>query len=423
MSVSSRHSDTPAADASKLLIRIGLAILMIALPCAGVVLRGAIYVLMPIGAILILIGAVVGAPEHGSRHLWEALSSPAGAAALFLTFWAALSLLWTPFLPEAFQRFAQIVGTTFLVALVAAYLPDKTKAIDLYLLPVGLVLCAVLTLVLALKGPVWFWGGSEFDETLFERSVITLIVLVWPALGAFSLREHWMLAAGLAVLAAVVALVGFAQIGLAAMGAGAFTFAIAMSEPRRPSRLFGLIFAALILLAPIVPLAYGFILSLTGLNPGPASQSMLIWRDLITAQWPRLITGHGFDMTNRGLSLGYLPELTPRSLLFVVWYDLGLVGAIAFSILTARVFMLVAKIPDIVAPSVLAGLVAALTLSFLGVATVQIWWITLVDCAVIAFVVLVKGIYRSQRPAAPMVDAPPQTEPQEDALPAPLRTG
>ncbi len=63
MFVASRPTDTPAADAAKLLIRLGLAILMIALPSAGVMLRGAIYVLMPIGAILILIGAVVGAPE------------------------------------------------------------------------------------------------------------------------------------------------------------------------------------------------------------------------------------------------------------------------------------------------------------------------------------------------------------------------
>ncbi len=310
-----------------------------------------------------------------------ALSSPAGATALFLTFWAGLSLLWTPFLPEASQRFAQIVGTTFLVALVAAYLPDKTKTIDLYLLPVGLALCAIATLVLALKGPAWFWGASEFDETLFERSVITLIVLVWPALGALALREHWMLAAGLAVLAAAVALVGFAQIGLAAMGAGAFTFAIAMSEAGKPARLLGLIFAALILLAPALPLVYGIIFSLTGFQPGPASESMLIWRDLITSQWPRLVTGHGFDMANRGLSLGYLPDLTPRSLLFVLWYDLGLVGAVAFSVLTARVFYAGRQDTGYRGAFRARGTGRDSDAFFSWRCDSQIWWVTLVDCA------------------------------------------
>ena len=190
MSLASHHPETPAADASKLLIRLGLAILMVALPCAGVVTRGAVYVLMPVGAILILIGAAVGAPDHGPRHLGAALISQAGAAALFLAFWSGLSLVWTPFPAEAIQRFIQIVATTFLVALVAAYLPARTRAIDLHLLPVGVALSGVATLFLALRGADWFLGASEFDDSLFGRSMITSIVLVWPALGALSLSDR-----------------------------------------------------------------------------------------------------------------------------------------------------------------------------------------------------------------------------------------
>jgi len=53
----------------------------------------------------------------------------------------------------------------------------------------------------------------------------------------------------------------------------------------------------------------------------------------------------------------------------------------------------------------LAGLVAILTLAFLGVATAQIWWVTLVDCGVIAYALLVKGVYRTQRPFAPSMEA------------------
>lgn len=405
MSVASRHTDTAAADAAKLLIRLGLGLLMIALPCASVISRGAIYVLLPVGAILILIGAMIGAPDHGPRQLRKALVSTTGATALFLGFWAGLSLLWTPFFAEAAERFLQIVGTTFLVALVAAHLPDKSKTFDLYLLPAGLAVAAVATLARTLAGPAGFWGVFEFDETLLERSVITLIVLVWPALGALSLREHWISAAGLAVLAAAVALAGSAQIGLAAMGAGAFTFAIAMSEPGRTARVLALICAPVILLAPALALLYAHLFNLTGRDAGPVSLSLRIWSDLITTQWPRLITGHGLDMANRGLSLGYLPARAPRSLLFVVWYDLGLVGAIAFAILTARVFLLANKIPAAVVPAVLAGLVAILTLAFLGVASAQIWWVTLVNCAVIAFALLIKGIYRTQRPAAPAIEA------------------
>ncbi len=406
MSVASRHPDAPAADAAKLLIRIGLAILMVALPCAGVVTRGAIYVLMPVGAILILIGAAVGAPDHGPRHLRTALISPAGVAALFLAFWSGLSLLWTPFQAEAIQRFLQIVATTFLVALLAAYLPTRTRAFDLYLLPVGVALSAIATLFLALRGPAWFLGASEFDDSLFERSMITVIVLVWPALGALSLGERWIAAAGLAALAAAVALAGFARFGLAAMGIGAFVFALAMTQPRRMARTLAWMAATLILVAPALPLIYRLLLSIAGHAAGATSQSMLVWADLVTSEWPRLITGHGFDAANRGLSLGYLPELTPRSLLFVIWYDLGIIGAAAAAFLVASVFVLARRVPPIAAPSVLAGLAAILTLSFFGVAAAQIWWVTLTDCAIIAYVILVKGIYRAERPLAPTPEAP-----------------
>jgi hypothetical protein len=401
MSIASHHPETPAADASKLLIRLGLTILMVALPCAGVVMRGAIYVLMPVGAILILIGAAVGAPDHGPRHLGTALISPAGAAALFLAFWSGLSLVWTPFQAEASERFIQIVATTFLVALVAAYLPARTRAFDLYLLPVGVALSAVATLFLALRGPDWFLGASEFDDSLFGRSMITLIVLVWPALGALSLCERWIAAAALAMLAAAVALAGFARFGLAAMGIAAFVFALAMSHPGRMARVLGWALACLIFFAPALPLIYRPLVSLTGHPPGPAAESMLVWADLITSEWPRLITGHGFDAANRGLSLGYLPELTPRSILFVIWYDLGVIGAAAAAFLMASLFKLASRLPLIAAPSVLAGLVAILTLSIFGVAAAQIWWVTLIDCAIIAFIILIKGIYRTQRPPAP----------------------
>jgi hypothetical protein len=419
MSVASRQNETPAADAAKLLIRLGLAVLMVALPCAGVVSRGAIYVLMPIGAVLLLLGSVVGESGHGPHHLRAALLSQPGLAALFLTFWAGLSMAWTPFPAQAAPRFGQIVGTTFLVALVAAYLPTRTKALDLYLLPVGAALSAVATLFLAWRGPAWFLGAPEFNDSLFHRSMITLIVLVWPALGALCLREHWIVAAAFAALVAAVALAGFAQIGLAAMGAAAFAFALAMPEPGRLARRLGLFFAVLILFAPALPLIYSTLADAAGRQPGPASQSMLVWRGLVISEWPRLLTGHGFDMANRGLSLGYLPESTPRSLLFVIWYDLGVIGAAAFAFLTARVFMLASRIPASVAPAALAGLVAILTLAIFGVAAAQIWWVTLIDCAVIAFVVLIKGIYRTQRPAAPAMNVAFDAENENEEAIAP----
>jgi hypothetical protein len=412
MTVALRFSDTPAEAAAKLLIRLGLAALFVGLPCAGIFWRGAIYVVLPVGAILILLGALLDAAPHAGRRLRDALVSPAGGAALLVASWAAVSVIWTPFPGAAGERFLQFAGATSLAVLVAVYLPQKTKTLDFYLLPGGIALASAATLALAYFDTPWFLGGFEFDETLYERATITSIVLVWPALGFLSLREHWIAAAILAVLVACVALTGFAQIALLAMGAGAFTFAMAMSGPTRTARFFAWLFAPLILFSPLLPLLYELVLRMTGFDPGAGSAPMLIWSDLIVSQWPRLITGHGLDFVHRGLS-GYLPEETPKSLLLVLWLDFGLVGAVGFAVLVVQAFRVAGRLPVKTAPSLLAGLVAILTIAILGIATSQIWWVTLLACEAIAFALLVKGVDRAQRPDVRAIRAIDPESPQE----------
>jgi hypothetical protein len=413
MSIAMRFSDTPAEAASKLLMRLGLAALFAGLPCAGIFWRGAIYVVLPVGAILILLGALLDAPPHAGRRLRDAIVSPAGAAALLVALWAAMSVIWTPFPAEAAQRFLQFAGATSLAVLAAVYLPQKTKSLDFYLLPGGIAVASAATLALAYFDSSWFIGGFEFDETLYERATITSIVLVWPALGFLSLRENWIAAAILAVLVASVALAGFAQIALLAMGAGAFTFAVAMSRPTETARFLAWLFAPLILFSPLLPLLYRLVLSITGYDPGAGSAPMLIWSDLIVSQWPRLITGHGLDFVHRGLSLGYLPEETPRSLLLVLWLDFGFIGAAGFAVLVAQAFRFAARLPEKTAPALLAGLVAILTIAVLGIATSQIWWLTLLNCEAIAFALLVKGVDRARRPDVRAIRAIEPETPQE----------
>ncbi len=427
MTVALRLSDTPAEAAAKLLIRLGLAALFVGLPCAGIFWRGAIYVILPVGAILILLGALLDPPPHAERRLRDALVSPAGGAALLVTLWAAVSVIWTPFPGDAGVRFLQFAGATSLAVLAAFYLPQKTKTLDFYLLPGGIAVASAATLGLAYFDAPWFFGGFAFDETLYERATITAIVLVWPALGFLSLREHWIAAAILAVLVAGVALAGlvagvalavFARIALLAMGAGAFTFAMAMSGPTQTARFFACLFAPLILFSPLLPLLYRLVLWMTGFDPAAAAgfAPMQVWSELIVAQWPRLITGHGLDFVHRGLSLGYLPEGTPGSLLLVLWFDFGVVGAVGFTVLAVEAFRGAGRLPVKIAPALLAGLVAILTIAIFGIATSQIWWVTLLDCDAIAFALLVKGVDRARRPDVQAIRAiapePPQ-EPEE----------
>jgi hypothetical protein len=398
MSASPRSSDTPAEAAAKLLIRLGLGTLFLGLPFTGIFWRGAIYVLLPVGAILVLAGALLDAPAHPARRLWQALTAPPAAVAVFVNLWAGLSLVWTPFPAEASIRFLQSFAAAILAGLAAVYMPQLTKPVDFYLLPVGLALTSAATIILAFFDTPWFFGGFAFDETLFERALITAIVLVWPALGLLSVRENWIAAASLAILVAAVALVGFAQIALLAMGAGALIFATAMSGPERTARVLVWLMPGLFVLSPALPWFYQAGLRLAGVEAGPVSAPMLIWSDLVVSQWPRLITGHGYDFVNRGLNYGYMPARTPTSLLFVLWFDFGLVGTAGFAFLLVLLFKAAGRMPANGASSILAGLAAILIIGILGIATSQIWWLTLVACDGIAFAVLVKAADKGKRP-------------------------
>ncbi|MBO0733475.1 MAG: hypothetical protein J2P49_04000 [Methylocapsa sp.] len=405
MSAAPKVAESPAEAAANLLTRLGLATLFVGLPCCGVFWRGAIYVLMPVGAILILLGALLHAPLRRTRRLSEALTRQTSLTALFVGLWAALSLIWTPFPAEAYPRFLQASGAALLAALAAIYLPARIQPFDLYLLPAGLAVASTATIGLAYFGLPWFLGGFAFDETLFELALVTAIVLVWPALGLLSLREEWMAAASLAILVASVALAGLAQIALLATGAGALVFATAMSRPERTAKVLAWLMAGLFVLAPLIPLVYRFTLRLTGVEAGPVSAPMLVWGNLVVSQWPRLITGHGYGFVHRGLDLVYLPLETPRSLLFVLWYDLGVVGAAGFAFLLLQLFTAAGKIPASAAPAVLSGLAAVLTIAILGIAADQIWWVTLIACDAIAFALLIKAADKGRRPGADAIRA------------------
>jgi hypothetical protein len=282
-------------------------------------------------------------------------------------------------------------------------LPERTRPAHLYLLPIGLLLTSVLSLGSFIFSRVFVHSSlksfSEFDESLVERSILTLIILIWPAMGALSLRERWISAAVLVLLVASVAIAGQAQITLAAMGAGALTFAIAMSLPRQISRVLAGFFAGLITLAPALPLLFGMGWQAFGLTLDPASP-MTIWAAIVRSEGLRLITGHGLGVASQAAILGFLPLATPKSGLFIVWYELGALGGFALALLTAIALVMAGRAHRAIAPSLLAGLVTILTIACFGLATVQIWWINLIGCCVIAYALLIKGIHRLKRPGA-----------------------
>ena len=391
----------PAKGAARILGWFGFAILMVGAPLVSVLSRRALFICLPVGAAILAASYVLSVSSEGVRTLRSALVTPIGLAGVFLVGWAGLSLLWTPFPEIAAPRYLAMLATALIATVVVAHLPERRAPPTLYLLPGGLALTAVATVVLALAGPASFHGGSEFDPSLIERSAIVLTVLVWPALGALGAFGRHASSIVLVVLIAVTLPAAGASIAAAGFALGATAFALCVNAPKRTARFAAGLFGVLVLLAPVLP----FLLApLVQLVPGVGRSTvaaMMDWRDFITLDAIRLITGHGLDSTQNGVMAGYLPPHTPRSILFEVWYDLGLLGALAL----AAVFMLAmtaaGNAAPTVAPSLLGGMVATLAIMIFGVATAEVWYVTLVSLQGVALGLLA----RASRGARPALDA------------------
>ena len=388
----------PAVEAAQFLRRLAFIILMIVAPLAEVVSHGALYILFPVAAAVLIIGGLLVGGEQAPRRILAACRTRVGIAAASLILWSALSLVWTLFPGDAAARLMRTLLTAAVAWVAIASLPERAKIANIYLLPIGVAITAIATLLTVLFGPDSFWMGPNPDFTLAQRCIMSMVILLWPTLGALFLREHVVLAALVAILVAAATIVGFVEVALVALVAAAFVYIVAMRNSVWTARFVTICLAVLFFGAPLV---------LALLHPflKVDSSPIAIFSNVVVHDWPRFITGHGLAMAERAEIIGLLPVHAPHNIIFTLWYDLGIVGVASFIFLLATVLAGAAGLPPYAAPAVLAVVVAGLVIAISGAETIQLWWVTLNGVAAIALALLVKAHPRAKRPAAPPADA------------------
>ncbi|HUO53927.1 MAG TPA: hypothetical protein VMU18_04245, partial [Rhodoblastus sp.] len=327
------NDDRASEGAANLLLRIGVATAFIATPVFQLVSQRAIFILPPIAAALILAAGMALAPRLNLREILALLPTRVGLAASFLAFWMLLSLLWTPFPAEAAPRLVKALLTLLAVLPVAASLPARTRAANLYFLPLGVAATAVATLILtAFPPPDDVEIGAPDNLAIGMEAAL---LLLWPALAATHLRKRASLSASLVIVVIAAAVSVPVPGALFAAALAALVVALAFRDARRVGRWAGRNGAVCFLLAPLIPL----LLNLkAGPDAAPWLQSLKIWRWLVVNDGLRIFTGHGFNFVSSGFWRGYLPVLAPRNMLFEIWTDLGLIGAVAAAVLTRVAF-------------------------------------------------------------------------------------
>ncbi len=389
-------ADKASEDAANLLLRIAVAAAFVATPFLQLFSQRAIFILPPIAGALILAAGVTLAPRLNMRDIFAFLLSPLGLAASFLVFWMLLSLLWTPFPAEAAARLIKSALTLACVLPAIASLPARTRAANLYFLPLGVALTAVAALIFSAPG-LPGRGETEVGENL-SIGMEAAFLLLWPALAATHLRGRATLSAALVIIAVAAAVSAPTPGALGAAALAAAALAFAWRDPQFAGLWLGRLGAASFLLAPLAPM-------LLNLRTGPDAPAWLVslkfWRWLIAGDGARVITGHGYNFVNSGLWRGYIPRQAPHSMLFEAWTDLGLVGAAAAAVLIRLAYKAAADQSRRLAPFWIAALTYVSAMGLFGLATTQAWWITMLAIGLTAFAFVTRADYKTARPSAP----------------------
>lgn len=406
----SRASLDPAADAAAMLLRLGFAIFALLVPSTSILSRWVIVVLVPIGAMLIILsGLLRGDPLRAGRALLERLGTFAGMAALLLALWAVLSLVWAPQAAGAAGKLVKIFGITLLTALAVESLPLRMRASNLHLVTIGVALSAVL-MVSALLGDLtglWFIKVASLAP---GRSALLLLCLGWSAGAWLFIKNRRTPALVLGAMIALVAVLDPSREVLAPAGVALLVFAFAWAMPERAGRLVGLTAAGVVAIAPL----------LAFLAKGLGRPRMALWWDTAALDPLRTITGRGFEAASLARERGLLPEELPYSFITDVWFDLGLLGALGLAGLAYAMFRAAGRLGLEVAPLALAGLGAGFTYALLERGSTQTWWMNAMAVFAIVLASVHRGRYRTVRPRAAMAPgtAPPEAAPSPET-PAP----
>lgn len=392
----------PSRDAGATLRRLGFAVLMLVIPVVPLVARRGIAVLVPVGIGVLVLAALIDGNRRGvGANLGRFAAAPAFPPAAALILWCGLSLAWTPFLGFAADRFSSILAMLLLGLAGYCAIPDRMRAANLYLMPVGVLLGVVAALALAIVGSAVGRRPEEDGQSL-ERGLVVLTLMLWPAVAWLHSRQRPWDALLLSILLALAAVLGPTTMPVIALCCGAAAFGMVLLRERRGARLVGGVMAGLILAAPLLPFLARPLQSVLGADSALGA-GLDTWRNLIEAEPLRLITGHGFETLVRSRLSGLLPAQTPSNLLFEIWYELGIVGAVGAAWAIHRAAGEAARSHAALLPATIGALATAFAFACLGIGTAQIWWFTVLVVLVLVFVACERGQFHTTRPKASLL--------------------
>jgi hypothetical protein len=348
------------------------------------------------------------------RRLGAAALRPAGLLVLLAVLLAAASAARAHDAASSLRQLSQILPVVLAGGALVVLFPAVAPRRRAFVFAMGVVGAAAM-ITIDLASGLWFrnlTGGRDLPYA-YNRGLVTLTLLVWPAAAlAVAARKLWLVPV-MAIAVVVGVLSGeSASAGLALL-AGALVFPVAAALPGLTGWLGLGCSLALLAVQPW----FGALLK-AGLTSGVverfkgahAGDRIDIWLSFGDAARAALPWGNGFgaslNLQKAPVAALAPPERVillgsghPHNAFLQVWVELGLAGVLLAAVALALLFRTIGGMRPALQPFALACTAAALLVALVSHGAWQAWWWAALAACAAGFAALEAELRRATAPA------------------------
>ena len=386
--------------------------LVVGVPFAMVFSNRSSAAMLTIAGVILLLGTLVqhrvfptkalAFPIEAMRHMVRGGVRQHPFLVLFAVFFtfAAISLSWTSSPAIHGWRLIEFVVPVAVTGLFLALLVQNPLPVTMRAFSFGLVFGAVLLLIELKNGaPMRAFFGLRFEEYRLNRTVVVLLLLLFPFLALIMVQKRWK--AGIIVLILPVWAIFSSESGAAMLGlmVGVLTLVLALWQWRLALYAVGSAAMLAVFTAPWQGIILTEILSQTlheHLRSTSSAIRVEIYRAFGRAVEYAPFFGSGFNVAShleKEPAYASIPEKLNYFIEFghahnaslQIWVEFGLAGAVLAALILIVALRQIASAPQVIRPALLAFFAASFAIAIISHGAWQAWWAGGLGVAIIVF--------------------------------------
>jgi exopolysaccharide production protein ExoQ len=357
-----------------------------------------------------------GAPGRLGATAARVLRTPESWTALALIAIMLISCLWAHDRAVSLKQFVQFIIPVLCGVILALAFPGvahKKRALW-WCIAAGLASVIVITDLKTGFQLRQLTGGRATDYS-YNRSIVTLTLLVWPLLALVAVRRQWRLLALLVPIPLAV-YTGESQTAVLGLLVGVIVFPVARFLPRLTNWLGLVTVLTVLAVSPFFGTLAKQALGASfhkAMEAGHSDDRVQIWLSFEAAAQKKWLLGNGFgsslNLQNAAVAKEIAPERVtllgashPHNAFLQLWVELGLTGAALAALLFIFLFRAIRRADPRLQPFMLTWVAVVCAIALVSHGAWQAWWVAAIAASSAGFLAIAHELRAEIGPAAPL---------------------